>query len=89
MSDLRASAYRSEPDVADEIAGGHLLTHCGQKVFPAIQLSWLAETLSSIAVAHYGNIANWERIYQANRTAIGANPHALKVGMKLVIPPGP
>lgn len=44
------------------------------------------ETLSSIAVDHYGNIAAWERIYRENRAVIGANPDALTVGMKLTIP---
>jgi len=46
------------------------------------------ETLASIAVKAYGSgsSANWKRIYEANKSVIGANPSALKVGMKLVIP---
>lgn len=46
------------------------------------------ETLASIAAKAYGSgsSANWKRIYEANKSVIGANPSALKVGMKLVIP---
>jgi len=46
------------------------------------------ETLASIAAKAYGSgsSANWKRIYDANKGVIGANPSALKVGMKLVIP---
>jgi nucleoid-associated protein YgaU len=46
------------------------------------------ETLASIATKAYGSgsSANWKRIYEANKSVIGANPSALKVGMKLVIP---
>ncbi len=46
------------------------------------------ETLASIAAKAYGSgsSANWKRIYEANKSVIGTNPSALKVGMKLVIP---
>ncbi len=44
------------------------------------------ETLGSIADKAYGNRANWRRIYEANKSVIGDNPSALKVGMKLTIP---
>jgi nucleoid-associated protein YgaU len=47
------------------------------------------DTLSGIAKAHYGSEAFWESIFDANRKAIGRNPHDLRVGMKLVIPPAP
>lgn len=44
------------------------------------------DTLSVIAQKMYGKASAWERIYDANRSAIGGNPDALKVGMKLTIP---
>lgn len=44
------------------------------------------DTLSVIAWKVYGQGSRWRDIYDANRSAIGANPDRLKVGMKLVIP---
>lgn len=44
------------------------------------------ETLASIADKAYGNRSSWKRIYDANKSVIGSNPSALKVGMKLTIP---
>jgi nucleoid-associated protein YgaU len=34
----------------------------------------------------YGRGDDWRKIYNANKTAIGANPNTLKLGAKLVIP---
>jgi polar amino acid transport system substrate-binding protein len=47
------------------------------------------DTLSKVAGKVYGDVGPeaWRRIYDANREAIGADPSALKVGMKLTIPP--
>ena len=47
------------------------------------------DTLSDIAEAHYGDGGekSWRRIYEANKTVIGANPDVIKPGQKLVIPP--
>jgi ABC-type amino acid transport substrate-binding protein/phage tail protein X len=47
------------------------------------------DTLSKIAGKVYGDVGPeaWHRIYDANRDLIGANPSALKAGMKLTIPP--
>jgi len=44
-----------------------------------------AETLSSIALAFYGDPNRWEHIYQANRHYI-ADPNRLDPGQSLVIP---
>ena len=44
------------------------------------------DTLSSIAADRLGASKRWKEIYDANKSAIGADPAALKVGMKLVIP---
>ncbi|NNM26978.1 MAG: LysM peptidoglycan-binding domain-containing protein, partial [Phycisphaerales bacterium] len=44
------------------------------------------DSLSSIARSVYGTTAAWDRIYDANRGVIGSDPHALEVGMRLVLP---
>ena len=44
------------------------------------------DTLSSIAARTMGKAASWKEIYDANKVAIGSNPAALKIGMKLRIP---
>ena len=44
------------------------------------------ETLSSIAAAVYGDSSQWRRLYEANRSVIGADPGAIRVGMRLVVP---
>ena len=45
-------------------------------------------TLSRIAREFYGDAraASWQRIYEANRDAIGDDPGRLRVGMTLQIP---
>ncbi|HEY1291532.1 MAG TPA: LysM peptidoglycan-binding domain-containing protein [Chloroflexota bacterium] len=45
------------------------------------------DTLRSIALEQYGDAEQWQRIYQANRAAIGPNPDALVTGMTLELPP--
>jgi nucleoid-associated protein YgaU len=44
------------------------------------------DTLTTIAQRHYGSSAQWQKIYEANRDVIGADPDRLRVGMKLRIP---
>jgi len=44
------------------------------------------DTLRSIALEQYGDAEQWQRIYDANRAAIGPNPDALVVGSKLELP---
>ena len=44
------------------------------------------DTLASIARRYYGNSKHWQRIYDANRSVIGSDPAALKVGQKLSLP---
>ena len=43
-------------------------------------------TLSSIAQIMYGNASLWPRIYQANRSIIGANPNLIQPGWDLLVP---
>jgi nucleoid-associated protein YgaU len=45
------------------------------------------DTLASIAQQYYGDSGQWQRIYDANKDTIGADPDKLKLGMKLSIPP--
>ncbi|MFD1135576.1 LysM peptidoglycan-binding domain-containing protein [Paenibacillus urinalis] len=44
------------------------------------------DSLWKIAQKVYKNGDDWRKIYDANKSAIGPNPNALKVGTKLVIP---
>jgi len=44
------------------------------------------DTLVDIARAVYGDGARWKAIYDANKSAIGADPDHVTVGMKLTIP---
>ena len=46
------------------------------------------DTLSTIAQKYYQSGSRWRVIYDANRSAIGWDPNRLKVGTRLVIPPG-
>jgi nucleoid-associated protein YgaU len=43
------------------------------------------DTLSSIALKHWGNGDAWKRIWWTNQTKIGSNPDKLRAGMKLFI----
>ncbi|MFM1889684.1 MAG: hypothetical protein RLZZ565_441, partial [Planctomycetota bacterium] len=47
------------------------------------------ETLSSIAATLYGDSSKWRSLYEANRASIGADPGAIRVGMRLVVPSNP
>jgi nucleoid-associated protein YgaU len=44
------------------------------------------ETLGQIALRYYNDANRWQRIYEANRSAI-SDPNALVVGTRLTIPP--
>jgi nucleoid-associated protein YgaU len=45
------------------------------------------ETLATIAEQYYEDGAQWRRIYDANKEAIGDNPDSIKIGQTLKIPP--
>jgi len=45
------------------------------------------DTLATIAQKFYDDPTLWRKIYDANKTAIGENPDAIKVGTQLRIPP--
>lgn len=44
------------------------------------------DNLSLIAKQYYGDANRWREIYEANKTTIGENPSAIRVGMVLKIP---
>ncbi|MSR28063.1 MAG: LysM peptidoglycan-binding domain-containing protein [Phycisphaerales bacterium] len=66
------TASSASPKAAKETAAEHVVAK--------------GETLASISDKLYGNRSGWKRIYDANKSAIGSNPSAIKVGMKLTIP---
>lgn len=45
------------------------------------------ETLATIAQQYYEDGAQWRKIYDANKDAIGDNPDSIKIGQTLKIPP--
>jgi 5'-nucleotidase len=58
-------------------------------VLPAAADEYVVEsgdTLRSIAERVYGDAAQWSRIYEANRTAIGPDPDTITAGTRLTIP---
>lgn len=69
-------ASRAAAPAAASSAGGAETTH----------LVASGDTLASIARKYYGNTKHWERIYSENRSVIGSDPAALKIGQKLRIP---
>jgi LysM repeat protein len=42
--------------------------------------------LSKIAQRYYGDMKKWPVIYAANKDVIGPNPHAIRIGQRLIIP---
>jgi nucleoid-associated protein YgaU len=46
------------------------------------------DTLRTIARTVYGDAAEWDRVYSANRAAIGPDPNRLPVGVRLRLPAG-
>jgi nucleoid-associated protein YgaU len=43
------------------------------------------DTLSYLALRHYGDQYKWEKIYEANRPTM-KNPHYIYIGQKIIIP---
>ncbi|HRQ75473.1 MAG TPA: LysM peptidoglycan-binding domain-containing protein [Phycisphaerales bacterium] len=56
---------------------------------PVVYVVRSGDTLSRIATAYYGSPLHWRLIYDANKAVIGENANALRVGMRLTIPPAP
>ena len=51
--------------------------------FPGIRPG---DSLEGIARQVYGDAAAWERLYAANRAAIGPDPNHLPAGLELTLP---
>jgi nucleoid-associated protein YgaU len=47
------------------------------------------DTLQSLSLQYYGTEHKWSVIEEANRKILGSNPHALEIGMLLIIPTAP
>jgi nucleoid-associated protein YgaU len=45
------------------------------------------DTLRSIAQQYYGDGEMWQKIFEANKDTIGADPDSIKIGQSLKIPP--
>ena len=45
------------------------------------------DTLLNIAKKFYGEDADYQKIYDANKDLIGSDPNMIKVGQELTIPP--
>lgn len=43
------------------------------------------DTLSSISKKVYGNPSKWKALFDANRSVVGADPNALRAGMRLAV----
>ncbi len=56
---------------------------------PHMYLVQAGDTLSSIALAKYGNASYWREILEANTTLLAGNERSLQVGMQITIPPRP
>ena len=64
-------------------------TVAGGAVAGSVYVVRSGDTLSTISAAAYGSARHWNLIHQANKSVIGPDPAALKVGMKLTLPPKP
>ena len=45
------------------------------------------DSLSSIALKHYGSVEYWPLVWDTNRETVGNNPNRIRPGMVLLIPP--
>ena len=76
-------------DKPDYLQAGWTLTIPDLPIAPPAGQSYIttdADTLWDIAVRFYGDGAQWPKIYEANRTVIGADPNVLTGGLTLQIP---
>jgi nucleoid-associated protein YgaU len=88
---LRVGMVIRLPDAttASQESNHDTLTSTAEASGGAVYVVREGDTLSSIARQYYGNSGKWEKIYNANRAAIGRDPGHVRAGMKLVIPPAP
>lgn len=85
------SADKSTDKSAEKSTDAGTITH---KVEPALDAKTeyrvqSGDSLHKISMKLYGNISMVQKIYEANKTAIGDNPAKLKLGMVLKLPAAP
>lgn len=56
---------------------------------PIVYVVTSGDTLRQIARTYYGDANKWPIIFEVNNAVMDGDPHTLKVGMKLTIPPAP
>ncbi|MEZ6034802.1 MAG: LysM peptidoglycan-binding domain-containing protein [Planctomycetaceae bacterium] len=92
VNDDIGSAFRALTEAAatshDSVAeyrrvAREILRDCPSPINYIIQRG---ETLSHIALHYYADASKWNLIYDANRAAIGPNPHMIRAGLKITIP---
>lgn len=86
-----AAAFGTPPaeplEVAAEGEGsGSAIAHAASGDRPRTYVVQPGDSLSVIAQRTMGDGLAWQRIYELNRSVIGANPQALQAGMELRIP---
>jgi nucleoid-associated protein YgaU len=81
--------YKDPPADFSDVTGGSSSTAPGapkpapgQRTYTVVK----GDSLSRIAKALYGNDRMWRKIYDANKSVIGANPDLIKPGQVLTIP---
>lgn len=64
------------------VPASHPAASSGSRTYRVVS----GDSLSAIAQRYYGNYNDWQKIYDANRGAIGGNPNLIYPGTVLVIP---
>ncbi len=77
----------ASPSAAPAVVGSTPSTTASQTAGGDTYEVQSGDTLATIAQQYYGDPAQWRRIYDANKDAIGDDPDRLKLGQKLTIPP--
>lgn len=74
------AAEKTKPTVTATKASGATLPDGSREHIVAA-----GHTLSHLALMYYGNSLKWDKIYEANKTAM-KNPHYLYIGQKIFVP---
>jgi nucleoid-associated protein YgaU len=81
-----ATRREIEPEFVVEGSGESVINRAASGDRPRTWRVRPGETLSLIAARAMGDGNQWQRIYELNRSVIGANPERLREGMELRIP---
>lgn len=82
----RATRPEVEPELVVEGSGAAVINRAASGDRPRSWRVRPGDTLSLIAARTMGDGNAWQRIYEYNRSMIGANPERLREGMELRIP---